>query len=312
MESTRKRSWGAQAQPVSHGRAAAAEREALHKRAWNGLFGKDKPLWLRITKSAALLLAVAVVALAVVAVSMKEESSAYAAQAEQSGTQQQAASPAPGGGWQKADVGQALAAFSYQPEEAEQNCYAIGAEDAEIITGIHTRLMELGYMEADEPSATYGETTAQAVKLFERKSGFEMDGVLTQYEYELLMSDQAAKYSVSLGDEGTDVSELQRRLVELGFLEDVTGEYGIYTQKAVKAFQKANGLSADGSIGSETRELLYSEEAKGKALSYGDQAEIIKTYQQKLKDLGYYNGAVDGFFGSGLQEAVKAFQNRKC
>ena len=56
--------------------------------------------------------------------------------------------------------------------------------------------------------------------------------------------------------------------------------------------------------------MLYSEEAKGKALSYGDQAEILKTYQQKLKELGYYNGAMDGFFGSGLQDAVKAFQNK--
>ena len=180
MESTRKHSWGIREKTASHGRPTAAGQEALHKRAWNGLFGKGKPLWMRLTGSVALLLAVAVVALAVVAVSMKEESSAQAAQAEQSELQQ-VASPAPGSGWQPADVKQALAAFSYRPAEQQQSCYTIGAEDAEIITGIHGRLMELGYMEADEPSATYGETTAQAVKLFERKNGFEMDGILTQY-----------------------------------------------------------------------------------------------------------------------------------
>ena len=209
------------------------------------------------------------------------------------------------------DVRQAAADYADQLHQAEeQTCYTIGMEDAEKIPAIHSRLMELGYMEADEPSAIYSETTAQAVKLFERKNGFEMDGVLTQYEYDLLMSGEAAKYSVSLGDEGTDVSELQRRLVELGYLQDVTGEFCIYTQKAVKAFQKANNLSVDGTIGQETREMLYSDEAKAKALSYGDTAEILKTYQERLKKLNYYNGAINGIFNSELRDAVKAFQNK--
>ena len=283
--------------------------EALHAPKGGRSKGKS-PLWVRMTRSAAILLAIVVVAVGVVAVLLKDESSAYAAQANTSQPVQMG-SPVNGDGWTPVDVRQAAADYADQLHQTEeQTCYTIGMEDAEKIPAIHSRLMELGYMEADEPSAIYSETTAQAVKLFERKNGFEMDGVLTQYEYDLLMSDEAAKYSVSLGDEGTDVSELQRRLVELGYLQDVTGEFGIYTQKAVKAFQKANNLSADGTIGQETREMLYSDEAKAKALSYGDTAEILKTYQERLKKLNYYNGAINGIFNSELRDAVKAFQNK--
>ena len=289
--------------------AKPLQAEALH--AQKGGHSKGKlPLWVRMTRGAAILLAIVVVAVGVVAVLLKDESSAYAAQANTSQPVQMG-SPVNGDGWTPVDVRQAAADYADQLHQAEeQTCYTIGMEDAEKIPAIHSRLMELGYMEADEPSAIYSETTAQAVKLFERKNGFEMDGVLTQYEYDLLMSDEAAKYSVSLGDEGTDVSELQRRLVELGYLQDVTGEFGIYTQKAVKAFQKANNLSADGTIGQETREMLYSDEAKAKALSYGDTAEILKTYQERLKKLNYYNGAINGIFNSELRDAVKAFQNK--
>ena len=289
--------------------AKPLQAEALHAQKGGHSKGKS-PLWVRMTRGAAILLAIVVVAVGVVAVLLKDESSAYAAQANTSQPVQMG-SPVNGDGWTPVDVRQAAADYADQLHQAEeQTCYTIGMEDAEKIPAIHSRLMELGYMEADEPSAIYSETTAQAVKLFERKNGFEMDGVLTQYEYDLLMSDEAAKYSVSLGDEGTDVSELQRRLVELGYLQDVTGEFGIYTQKAVKAFQKANNLSADGAIGQETREMLYSDEAKAKALSYGDTAEILKTYQERLKKLNYYNGAINGIFNSELRDAVKAFQNK--
>ena len=289
--------------------AKPLQAEALHAQKGGRSKGKS-PLWVRMTRGAAILLAIVVVAVGVVAVLLKDESSAYAAQANTSQPVQMG-SPVNGDGWTPVDVRQAATDYADQLHQAEeQTCYTIGMEDAEKIPAIHSRLMELGYMEADEPSAIYSETTAQAVKLFERKNGFEMDGVLTQYEYDLLMSDEAAKYSVSLGDEGTDVSELQRRLVELGYLQDVTGEFGIYTQKAVKAFQKANNLSVDGTIGQETREMLYSDEAKAKALSYGDTAEILKTYQERLKKLNYYNGAINGIFNSELRDAVKAFQNK--
>ena len=192
--------------------------------------------------------------------------------------------------WKTADVKVAAASFEFNEEKKPSKVYSSESEKGQEIVEINTRLMELSYMENDNPSDTYAKTTEEAIKVFERKNGFEMDGILTEFEYDILMSDEAQQFSVALGDVGTDVSELQARLVDLGYLEVVTGEFGMHTQTAVIGFQKANGLKADGKIGTETREVLYSDEAEAKALSYGDQNEDIKIYQQKLADLGYYDG----------------------
>jgi N-acetylmuramoyl-L-alanine amidase len=43
----------------------------------------------------------------------------------------------------------------------------------------------------------------------------------------------------------------------------------------------------------------------------GDTAENNKTVQQRLADLGYYAGKVDGIFGPKTRAAVKSFQKKK-
>lgn len=40
----------------------------------------------------------------------------------------------------------------------------------------------------------------------------------------------------------------------------------------------------------------------------GSRGEEVRKIQKKLKELGYYNGSVDGIYGSATQKAVKAFQ----
>lgn len=48
-----------------------------------------------------------------------------------------------------------------------------------------------------------------------------------------------------------------------------------------------------------------------KALSkYGSRGEEVKNIQTKLKQWGYYDGNVDGIYGSKTYEAVKKFQNK--
>ncbi len=42
----------------------------------------------------------------------------------------------------------------------------------------------------------------------------------------------------------------------------------------------------------------------------GSSGSTVKTIQKKLKNWGYYKGAVDGIFGSKTKEAVKYFQRR--
>ena len=65
------------------------------------------------------------------------------------------------------------------------------------------------------------------------------------------------------GSKGQEVKDLQTRLSALGYYNGkIDGEFGPETKEAVTAFQKANGLEADGIVGSHTQELLVSVNAK--------------------------------------------------
>lgn len=54
------------------------------------------------------------------------------------------------------------------------------------------------------------------------------------------------------GDKGTEVKGLQRHLRGYGYSLDVDGSFGPATEKALKAYQKANGLEQDGIRGPAT------------------------------------------------------------
>ena len=70
---------------------------------------------------------------------------------------------------------------------------------------------------------------------------------------------QPAAYAAVLkqGARGGEVKEVQRRLKNWGYyLGNVDGIYGPATVKAVKSFQKKNGLTADGIVGASTYRAL--------------------------------------------------------
>lgn len=50
--------------------------------------------------------------------------------------------------------------------------------------------------------------------------------------------------------------------------------------------------------------------ASAQVVSVGSKGATVKTIQQKLKNWGYYKGAVDGIFGNQTREAVKYFQRK--
>ena len=124
------------------------------------------------------------------------------------------------------------------------------------------------------------------------------------------------------GVKGDEVTKLQQRLKELGYYTgDVDGAFGPGTQEAVIRFQTQHGLAADGIAGEGTRSALYSASAQtflptptptaaASLLKKGDNGEAVKQMQARLKELGYYNGSVDGDFGGGTEEAVRLFQRQ--
>ena len=65
----------------------------------------------------------------------------------------------------------------------------------------------------------------------------------------------ATKNTLKQGSKGSDVKELQTTLINAGYDVGSSGADGIFgtkTAEAVKAYQKANGLSVDGIVGSQT------------------------------------------------------------
>ncbi len=62
------------------------------------------------------------------------------------------------------------------------------------------------------------------------------------------------------GSEGEDVYWLQRKLQDLGFYQGTaTGEFLQATERALKKYQKANGIYADGVADDEVLELIYAD-----------------------------------------------------
>ena len=67
---------------------------------------------------------------------------------------------------------------------------------------------------------------------------------------------------LTVGAKGDEVTRLQQRLKDLGYLDGkVDGQYGGGTKRAVIAFQRRNGLTTDGIAGVDTQTKLYAEDA---------------------------------------------------
>ena len=81
---------------------------------------------------------------------------------------------------------------------------------------VQERLMELGFMEHDEPTNYFGNVTRSAVMIFQRQNGLAQDGIIGPSTLPLLMDANAKHYAAKLGDVGEDVKRIQTRMYELG------------------------------------------------------------------------------------------------
>ena len=139
-------------------------------------------------------------------------------------------------------------------------------------------------------------------------------------------------------DSGDAVLRLQQALNQLGYAAGTAdGKFGAATEKAVRNFQRANGLTQDGIAGNATQTLLYqmvngtvaavtpapstsgtTNVSGGTAtglfagnyqtLQYGSRGTRVTTLQNALNQLGFSAGTADGRFGLGTQKAVVSFQ----
>ena len=65
--------------------------------------------------------------------------------------------------------------------------------------------------------------------------------------------------ALTSGAQGSDVSQLQSDLTDIGFLTPITGTFGSVTKTEVEAFQKKVGLKANGYVGAPTFDMLFAE-----------------------------------------------------
>jgi len=121
--------------------------------------------------------------------------------------------------------------------------------------------------------------------------------------------------TVSRGDRGEAVLDIQARLSALGYRVDPEehGEFGPGTEQAVRAFQQHRQLLVDGMIGSHTwEELVEAGFAFGDRVLYlrypSNRGDDVRTLQRMLNLLGFDAGREDGIFGQRTDRALREFQ----
>ncbi len=133
---------------------------------------------------------------------------------------------------------------------------------------------------------------------------------------------------LSRGSSGDEVTALQTLLYQKGYLTtSPNGSFGPLTEAAVKRFQVAQGLSALGAVGPQTRDALNKLRVGGavtantstaspsifkftRPLTLGAQGNEVVELQKRLTTLGLYTGATSGYFGTITRAAVKLFQTQ--
>jgi len=213
------------------------------------------------------------------------------------------------------------------------------------VSTLQEALKELGFY-TGKISGSYDSATVKAVKAMQSKNGILQTGTATAELQKLIyegkpLNSKGKKYDVKtlppiagvtmrLNDKGYQVTELQEALKELGYYKNtVSGVYDQATVKAVKAFQKANKLSADGIAGTKTQQMLGDKlttptptikvvtptpapitEDNVIVMQSGTRGLAVSRLQERLVELGYYTVEPDGIYNSNDIAAVRAFQKK--
>lgn len=117
------------------------------------------------------------------------------------------------------------------------------------------------------------------------------------------------------GAAGPAVSDVQARLTAAGYeVDDVPGRYGSGTTAAVRRFQQERRLLADGVVGADTWVVLVDA-----AYGFGDRllyetrppqrGDDVLELQQRLSQLGFDCGPLDGILGEFTAAAIREFQH---
>ena len=135
-------------------------------------------------------------------------------------------------------------------------------DENEAVRAMQEKLIGLGYLDT-EATGYFGSATESALKKYQQDAGLSADGVAGEKTFAALEKaaqgggQSASSGVLQQGDESEEVRDMQKRLIELNYLDtEATGFFGTATAAAVRAFQKDAGLSADGIAGAQTLTAL--------------------------------------------------------
>lgn len=130
------------------------------------------------------------------------------------------------------------------------------------VTAIQTKLKNWGYYNGSV-DGIFGSKTKAAVIYFQEKNGLTADGIAGMQTLRAMgISSTTSGSSVSsipiqYGSRGNDVKVIQTKLKSWGYYSgSVDGVFGSGTKSAVISFQKSNGLTADGVVGTQTLKAM--------------------------------------------------------
>jgi N-acetylmuramoyl-L-alanine amidase len=112
------------------------------------------------------------------------------------------------------------------------------------------------------------------------------------------------------------VSQAQERLRALGFYNGpVDGIAGAETERAIERFQASRGLDPNGSLNTATVEAIkespHPVASSARAAPAPLETTNVRALQNRLRQLGFYAGPVDGLWGTSTQAALERFQRSR-
>ncbi len=213
-------------------------------------------------------------------------------------------------------------------------------DKGDAVLQLQTRLKELLYYKGPL-SGQFAEVTRSAVQDVQKAYGLEQTGIADAETQAIIYGEcyRELRYNMS----GTDVSRLQEALKLYQYYSDkVSGNYLKNTRAAVAAFQKDQGLPETGIADVKTQELLYSgtvalptptptpvptptpaptatpaptpvpDLSFQGTLRSGDTGARVKMLQERLAELGFFEGKVTTGYYARTTSAVQAFQRHNA
>ena len=113
------------------------------------------------------------------------------------------------------------------------------------------------------------------------------------------------------GSRQPEVRDLQAALKALGHDPGpIDGDFGARTESAVKAFQQAREITADGIVGRVTWINIDEADQSEPVLRMGSSGLPVRRLQARMSAVGFEMGGVDGRFGARTEQAVKQLQEQ--